>query len=224
MASEPKSVTFDTTVAASGNNTGIVVPDEVIQQLAAGKRPSDFFISAAATTPGRCGRGSWKPSSPSSRSPLAGLPERSQVSYSRDESEKTLRRILIGDAHADDDGLGPPVRSGFPERGSSPPRGAARADPRTLRSDQRPPLAAQAGLGAGNWARPGRLYNPSGASRADSSWLHCRTSGKPQGTPPGGLPGRRATSASGFKHRRTIGVLGRGATAIHWPVGSCPRR
>ena len=28
-----------TTVAASGNNTGIVVPDEVIGQLAAGKRP-----------------------------------------------------------------------------------------------------------------------------------------------------------------------------------------
>ena len=37
--SQPKSVTFDTTVAASGNNTGIVVPEEVIDQLAAGKRP-----------------------------------------------------------------------------------------------------------------------------------------------------------------------------------------
>jgi len=36
----PKSVTFATTVAASGNNTGIVVPDEAIDQLAAGKRPS----------------------------------------------------------------------------------------------------------------------------------------------------------------------------------------
>jgi hypothetical protein len=36
---EPKSVSFETTVAASGNNTGIVVPDEVIDQLAAGKRP-----------------------------------------------------------------------------------------------------------------------------------------------------------------------------------------
>ena len=35
---EPKSVSFETTVAASGNNTGIVVPDEVIDQLAAGKR------------------------------------------------------------------------------------------------------------------------------------------------------------------------------------------
>lgn len=39
MASSPSSVTFETTVAASGNNTGIVVPDEVIAQLAAGRRP-----------------------------------------------------------------------------------------------------------------------------------------------------------------------------------------
>jgi hypothetical protein len=39
MASKPKNVTFETTVAASGNNTGIVVPDKVIEQLAAGKRP-----------------------------------------------------------------------------------------------------------------------------------------------------------------------------------------
>jgi hypothetical protein len=39
MAAKPKSATFDTTVAASGNNTGIVVPEEVIEQLAAGKRP-----------------------------------------------------------------------------------------------------------------------------------------------------------------------------------------
>ena len=36
---KPKSATFETTVAASGNNTGIVVPDEAIDQLAAGKRP-----------------------------------------------------------------------------------------------------------------------------------------------------------------------------------------
>lgn len=36
----PKRATFETTVAASGNNTGMVVPDEVIEQLAAGKRPS----------------------------------------------------------------------------------------------------------------------------------------------------------------------------------------
>jgi hypothetical protein len=39
VAAKPSSVTFETTVAASGNNTGIVVPDEVIGQLAAGKRP-----------------------------------------------------------------------------------------------------------------------------------------------------------------------------------------
>ena len=38
-ASEPRSATFETTVVASGNNTGIVVPDEVIELLAAGKRP-----------------------------------------------------------------------------------------------------------------------------------------------------------------------------------------
>jgi hypothetical protein len=36
---EPTSVTFETTVAAAGNNTGIVVPAEVIEQLAAGRRP-----------------------------------------------------------------------------------------------------------------------------------------------------------------------------------------
>src|SRR5215470_18206083 len=39
MAAEPKTVSFETTVAATGNNTGIVVPEEVIEQLAAGKRP-----------------------------------------------------------------------------------------------------------------------------------------------------------------------------------------
>lgn len=39
MAGEPESVSFETTVAATGNNTGIVVPDEVIGRLAAGKRP-----------------------------------------------------------------------------------------------------------------------------------------------------------------------------------------
>jgi hypothetical protein len=36
---EPTSVNFETTVAANGNNTGIVVPVEVIDRLAAGKRP-----------------------------------------------------------------------------------------------------------------------------------------------------------------------------------------
>ena len=30
MAAEPSSVTFDTTVAVTGNNTGIVVPEEAI--------------------------------------------------------------------------------------------------------------------------------------------------------------------------------------------------
>ena len=36
---ERVSVTFETTVAATGKNTGIVVPDEVMDQLAAGRRP-----------------------------------------------------------------------------------------------------------------------------------------------------------------------------------------
>ena len=39
MAANPKSVTFETTVTATGNNTGIVVPEEIIEQLAAGNRP-----------------------------------------------------------------------------------------------------------------------------------------------------------------------------------------
>jgi hypothetical protein len=39
MSTQPRSATFDTTVASRGNNTGIVVPVEVIEQLAAGKRP-----------------------------------------------------------------------------------------------------------------------------------------------------------------------------------------
>jgi hypothetical protein len=34
------SVTFDTTVTASGNNTGIVVPGELIERLGAGRRPA----------------------------------------------------------------------------------------------------------------------------------------------------------------------------------------
>jgi hypothetical protein len=37
---EPRSATFETTVTAVGNNTGIVVPDEVLEQLAAGRRPA----------------------------------------------------------------------------------------------------------------------------------------------------------------------------------------
>jgi Bacteriocin-protection, YdeI or OmpD-Associated/Domain of unknown function (DUF1905) len=40
MAAKPGSVSFDATVAATGNNTGIVVPDAVIEQLAAGRRPA----------------------------------------------------------------------------------------------------------------------------------------------------------------------------------------
>jgi hypothetical protein len=36
----PASVQFDTTVAATGNNTGIVVPDDVIERLGAGRRPA----------------------------------------------------------------------------------------------------------------------------------------------------------------------------------------
>ena len=39
MVSEPSSVTFETTVAVAGNTTGIVVPEEAIEQLAGGKRP-----------------------------------------------------------------------------------------------------------------------------------------------------------------------------------------
>lgn len=33
-------VAFDTTVTAMGNNTGVVVPDELIEQLGAGRRPA----------------------------------------------------------------------------------------------------------------------------------------------------------------------------------------
>ena len=39
MAAKPGSVSFEATVTATGNNTGIVVPDEMIEQLAAGRRP-----------------------------------------------------------------------------------------------------------------------------------------------------------------------------------------
>ena len=40
QAPQTKSVTFDTTLTATGNNTGIVVPTELIEQLAGGKRPA----------------------------------------------------------------------------------------------------------------------------------------------------------------------------------------
>ena len=36
---ERKSVTFETILSASGNNTGIAVPEDVIKQLGMGKRP-----------------------------------------------------------------------------------------------------------------------------------------------------------------------------------------
>lgn len=39
MTSAPASATFETTLTASGNNTGIVVPVSVIEQLGAGRRP-----------------------------------------------------------------------------------------------------------------------------------------------------------------------------------------
>ena len=35
----PKSASFETTLTANGNNTGIVVPDGVIEQLGNGRRP-----------------------------------------------------------------------------------------------------------------------------------------------------------------------------------------
>jgi hypothetical protein len=38
--STPPSVTFDTTVTATGKNTGIVVPPALIEELGAGRRPS----------------------------------------------------------------------------------------------------------------------------------------------------------------------------------------
>ena len=38
-STEPKTAAFETTLTASGNNTGIVVPESVIEQLRAGKRP-----------------------------------------------------------------------------------------------------------------------------------------------------------------------------------------
>ena len=38
-SSGPATVTFESTLRASGNNTGIEVPDEVVQQLGHGRRP-----------------------------------------------------------------------------------------------------------------------------------------------------------------------------------------
>ena len=39
MAAAPKSVSFETTLHQTGNNTGIIVPPELIAELGAGKRP-----------------------------------------------------------------------------------------------------------------------------------------------------------------------------------------
>ena len=39
MTAGQASATFETTVTATGSNTGIVVPEEVIERLGAGKRP-----------------------------------------------------------------------------------------------------------------------------------------------------------------------------------------
>jgi hypothetical protein len=36
----PSTAAFDTTVTATGNNTGIVVPDDVVERLGAGRRPA----------------------------------------------------------------------------------------------------------------------------------------------------------------------------------------
>ena len=40
MSSDPKWVSFETTLSSFGNNTGIVVPDGDMQALDAGKRPA----------------------------------------------------------------------------------------------------------------------------------------------------------------------------------------
>ena len=40
MSMDTKWVSFDTTLSSFGNNTGIEIPDEVIESLNAGKRPS----------------------------------------------------------------------------------------------------------------------------------------------------------------------------------------
>ncbi len=54
-------VTFETTLRASGNNTGIPVPDDVVQQLGRGKRPAVLvnvngydYRSTVAVMGGRC--------------------------------------------------------------------------------------------------------------------------------------------------------------------------
>ena len=56
--SEPRSATFETTVTAVGNNTGIEVPEEILEQLGAGRRPPVLVDLAGyeyRTTPGVMG-------------------------------------------------------------------------------------------------------------------------------------------------------------------------
>ncbi|MCA0146672.1 YdeI/OmpD-associated family protein [Blastococcus sp. LR1] len=55
---EPRSATFETTVTAVGNNTGIEVPEEILEQLGAGRRPPVLVDLAGyeyRTTPGVMG-------------------------------------------------------------------------------------------------------------------------------------------------------------------------
>ena len=40
MSADSSPVRFETTLSSFGNNTGIVIPDDVVAQLASGKRPS----------------------------------------------------------------------------------------------------------------------------------------------------------------------------------------
>jgi hypothetical protein len=40
MATTPPSVSFDTTLSSFGNNTGIEVPEALVQQLGSGKKPA----------------------------------------------------------------------------------------------------------------------------------------------------------------------------------------
>ena len=56
--SQPRSATFRTTVTAVGNNTGIEVSEEVLEQLGAGKRPAvlvDLYGHQYRTTAGVMG-------------------------------------------------------------------------------------------------------------------------------------------------------------------------
>jgi hypothetical protein len=61
MANEHEGVTFETKLLASGNNTGIPVPDDVVQQLGRGMRPAVLvtlnghdYRSTVAVMGGQC--------------------------------------------------------------------------------------------------------------------------------------------------------------------------